>query len=121
MARREVRQVLELFSQRPDGMREQMSLQLKTKTFDGRASSAFEAFTDDMVDKDGNVRKQQDLGSVDECPDHQTDCSICMMEIEHGERIGDLDCGHQCKFRIRFYFMLIHNYGGSKFLILETL
>ena len=66
-----------------------MSLQLKTKTFDGRASSAFETFTDDMVDNDGNVRKQHDFGSVDDCPNHQTDCSICMMEIQHGERIGD--------------------------------
>lgn len=110
MARREVRQVLELVTQRPDGMREQMSLQLKTKTFDGRASSAFETFTDDMVDDNGNGQKQHALGSVDDSPHHQTDCSICMMEIQHGERIGDLVCGHQCKFRIRyFYFCYIHN------------
>lgn len=71
-ARDEMRRVLREAQSRPDGMREQMSLQLKTKTL--CASNHEDA---DATAGGGEVI-----------------CSICMVPLENGERVGDLDCGH---------------------------
>lgn len=95
-AREEMRRVLREAQSRPDGMREQMSLQLKTKTL---------CYEDDHNDDDAFASQQHDANHVvvDEYTDHDQQyhnktsnemCSICMVPLENGERVGDLDCGH---------------------------
>jgi len=95
-AREEMRRVLREAQSRPDGMREQMSLQLKTKTL---------CYENDFNEDDPYASQQYDASHVvvDEYTDHDQQyhnkasnemCSICMVPLENGERVGDLDCGH---------------------------
>jgi hypothetical protein len=94
-ARDEMRLVLRESQSRPDGMREQMSLQLKTKTLgvssnQGTSHDADDYYVDHYEHADGTdaVVPVGDGEAASEI------CSICMVPLENGERVGDLDCGH---------------------------
>lgn len=120
-AREEMRRVLREAHERPDGMREQMSLQLKTKTLYFEHSSNDldqngERFVDDSpgtvggggeIYNFGHHHDDQQIGGHEHDPGKQKKsdveeslkdgaemCSICMVPLENGERVGDLDCGH---------------------------
>jgi len=64
----------------PDGRMQKLSLHLKKKSFVEKGKE--EGFEDDAVGDDINDT-------------HQTTCSICMIDIVNGDRIGDLECGHE--------------------------
>ena len=114
-ARNQYRRSGELARYRPDGMRERLSLQLKTKkmqtqtrtqtqiesgpvsnTADNLNQSASKDTHESSHDTEANavaVTTKEIEGGIEDDADEIT-CSICMVPLENGERVGDLPCGH---------------------------
>ncbi|GFH56350.1 hypothetical protein CTEN210_12826 [Chaetoceros tenuissimus] len=85
--RRELREMMTRSRESPDGRMQKLSLHLKTKSFVEQEEQ--EEFEDDA---------REEINSKESCTDydtHQTTCSICMIDIVNGDRIGDLECGHE--------------------------
>jgi hypothetical protein len=114
--RREFRAVRNGFGWRPDGMREKISLKLRTKKLnlntrldatatatDGEnVTSSFEEVSESAPISTPELEAPKPLRnkrSGDEyvsvaSQDKDITCSICMVDIEDGERVADLPCGH---------------------------
>ena len=78
---------------RPDGMREQISLQLKTKTLGRDCCDAVDVGIDEHVKTD-HADVDADRNAKKEGVEDEITCSICIVPLENGERVGDLTCGH---------------------------
>ena len=111
-AREEFRRVWEEARSRPDGMREQIYLKLKTKKLDVVPVAVSSSNSSNGGDGDGDGDGDANLNG-DANPDGDTlktpaakeiedgssgyeeiTCSICMVDLKNGERVGDLPCGH---------------------------
>lgn len=59
---------------------------LKTKSFTATSSSSFCCSTDSSSD-DNNIDNETD-------EDEEVECAICLGPLQHGDRVGDIPCGH---------------------------
>ena len=87
--RRELREMMSTSRREsPDDRMQKLSLHLKTKSFFGKKQEHFE---DDVGRKD--IKSKESC--YDDHDNTQTMCSICMIDIVHRDKIGDLECGHE--------------------------
>lgn len=110
-AREGFRRAWEEARNRPDGMREQIYLKFKTKTLNTASANKSPASSptshgtsttatsvennekkDSAYETKASEKELEDGMSED---DGELMCSICMVEFEDGERVSDLQCGHQ--------------------------
>ena len=89
--RRELREMMTRSRETPDGRMQKLSLHLKTKSFVQQEEQ--EDFEDDMGGK--NISQNDSYNDDHHHDNTQTTCSICMIDIINGDRIGDLECGHE--------------------------
>lgn len=88
---------------RPDGMRQKLSLILKTTTFESatatdktnenanvKADSKSEEVIEGDIEKAAGASQSDDQNESDDA----VMCSICMMDLEPGDRVGALPCKH---------------------------
>lgn len=87
--RRELREMMTRSSECPDGTMQKLSLHLKTKSFVEQEEQ--EDFEDDV----GHDIHRNGSSYNDDHSTKTTTCSICMIDIVNGDRIGDLECGHE--------------------------
>mmetsp|Transcript_23499 Transcript_23499/g.35709 ORF Transcript_23499/g.35709 Transcript_23499/m.35709 type:complete len:335 (-) Transcript_23499:27-1031(-) len=88
---------------RPDGMRQKLSLILKTTTFES-ATATYK--TNENANANSNSKSEEVIkgdiekvaGSSQSGDQNESDdavmCSICMMDLEPGDRVGALPCKH---------------------------
>lgn len=97
--------------ERPDGMRQKLSLILKTTTFESataadksndnanaKAYSKSEEVIGGDIEKVAGASQSDEQNDSDDAEQNDSDdavmCSICMIDLEPGDRVGALPCKH---------------------------